>query len=100
MLFLWVFGGKVEDSMGHSRFLVFYLFCGVAAALAQAIMSPGSTLPMVGASGAISGVLQAASAALLQSLLDRAQARAVVLITVKEDIFESVVRSWSQARQK
>jgi membrane associated rhomboid family serine protease len=59
MLFLWVFGGKVEDSMGHSRFLVFYLFCGVAAALAQAIMSPGSTLPMVGASGAISGVLGA-----------------------------------------
>src|SRR6476660_1975631 len=45
--------------MGHSRFLVFYLFCGVAAALAQAIMSPGSTLPMVGASGAISGVLGA-----------------------------------------
>jgi rhomboid family protein len=59
MLFLWVFGGKVEDSMGHSRFLVFYLLCGVAAAVAQAMMSPGSTLPMVGASGAISGVLGA-----------------------------------------
>ena len=59
MLFLWVFGGKVEDSMGHSRFLVFYLLCGVAAAIAQAIMNPGSTLPMVGASGAISGVLGA-----------------------------------------
>jgi membrane associated rhomboid family serine protease len=59
MLFLWVFGGKVEDSMGHSRFLMFYLLCGVAAAVAQAIMNPGSTLPMVGASGAISGVLGA-----------------------------------------
>lgn len=51
MLFLWVFGGRVEDSMGHSRFLVLYLLCGVAAAVAQAIMSPESTLPMVGASG-------------------------------------------------
>ena len=59
MLFLWVFGAKVEDSMGHSRFLIFYLLCGVAAAVAQAIMSPASTLPMVGASGAISGVLGA-----------------------------------------
>jgi len=59
MLFLWVFGGKVEDSLGHSRFLIFYLLCGVAAAMAQAIMSPRSTLPMVGASGAISGVLGA-----------------------------------------
>lgn len=59
MLFLWVFGGKVEESMGHSRFLIFYLLCGVAAAVTQAVMSPGSTLPMVGASGAISGVLGA-----------------------------------------
>jgi membrane associated rhomboid family serine protease len=59
MLFLWVFGGRVEESMGHSRFLIFYLLCGVAAAVAQAMMSPGSTLPMVGASGAISGVLGA-----------------------------------------
>jgi membrane associated rhomboid family serine protease len=56
MLFLWVFGGKVEDSMGHSRFLAFYLLYGVAAAIAQAVMSPGSTLPIVGASGAISGL--------------------------------------------
>lgn len=59
MLFLWVFGGKVEESMGRSRFLIFYLLCGVAAAVAQAVMNPGSTLPMVGASGAISGVLGA-----------------------------------------
>ena len=59
MLYLWIFGDNVEDSMGHGRFVVFYVLCGVAAALAQAIPEPGSTIPMVGASGAISGVLGA-----------------------------------------
>jgi membrane associated rhomboid family serine protease len=59
MLYLWIFGDNVEDSMGHARFAVFYILCGVAAALAQAIPEPGSTIPMVGASGAISGVLGA-----------------------------------------
>ncbi|MGH6735906.1 MAG: rhomboid family intramembrane serine protease [Methyloceanibacter sp.] len=59
MLFLWIFGDNVEDSMGHVRYLVFYLACGVAAALAQALVNPDSTIPMVGASGAISGVLGA-----------------------------------------
>ena len=59
MLFLWIFGDNVEDSMGHVRYLVFYIACGVAAALAQALTNPGSTIPMVGASGAISGVLGA-----------------------------------------
>jgi len=59
MLYLWIFGDNVEDSMGHGRFVVFYLLCGVAAALAQAIPDPTSTIPMVGASGAISGVLGA-----------------------------------------
>ncbi len=59
MLFLWIFGDNVEDCMGHARYLIFYLVCGVAAALAQAFVSPGSTIPMVGASGAISGVLGA-----------------------------------------
>jgi membrane associated rhomboid family serine protease len=59
MLYLWIFGDNVEDSMGHGRFVVFYLLCGVAAALAQAIPDPSSTIPMVGASGAISGVLGA-----------------------------------------
>jgi membrane associated rhomboid family serine protease len=59
MLFLWIFGDNVEDSMGHGRYLAFYLVCGVAAALAQAVVTPGSTVPMVGASGAISGVLGA-----------------------------------------
>lgn len=57
--FLWVFGNNVEDSMGHGRFLAFYLLCGVAAALAQVAVDPGSAVPMVGASGAISGVMGA-----------------------------------------
>jgi membrane associated rhomboid family serine protease len=59
MLYLWIFGDNVEDSMGHGRFVVFYLLCGVAAVLAQALPDPNSTVPMVGASGAISGVLGA-----------------------------------------
>jgi membrane associated rhomboid family serine protease len=59
MLFLWVFGDNVEDGMGHARFLVFYLLCGVAAALAHAAMNPQSTAPLIGASGAIAGVVAA-----------------------------------------
>lgn len=59
MLYLWIFGNNVEDAMGHARFLVFYVLCGIAAALAQALPDPQSTIPMIGASGAISGVLGA-----------------------------------------
>lgn len=59
MLYLWIFGNNVEDSMGHLRFVLFYLLCGIAAGLAQAIPNPESMVPMVGASGAISGVLGA-----------------------------------------
>jgi membrane associated rhomboid family serine protease len=57
MLFLWVFGNNVEDSMGRLKFVVFYLLGGVAAALAQVAISPESTVPLVGASGAIAAVL-------------------------------------------
>jgi membrane associated rhomboid family serine protease len=57
MLYLWIFGNNVEDAMGHARFLFFYLICGVAAALSEGIVSPDSAVPMLGASGAISGVL-------------------------------------------
>lgn len=57
MWFLWLFGNNVEDSMGRLRFIGFYLLCGLAAAAAQVITSPGSAIPMVGASGAISGVM-------------------------------------------
>jgi len=59
MLYLWIFGNNVEDAMGHRRFIAFYLICGVAAALTQAIPDVHSTTPMIGASGAISGVLGA-----------------------------------------
>jgi membrane associated rhomboid family serine protease len=59
MWFLWVFGNNVEDSMGHARYLGFYLLCGLAAAAAQAFVNPSSPIPMVGASGAISGVMGA-----------------------------------------
>jgi membrane associated rhomboid family serine protease len=59
MLFLWVFGDNVEDVMGHARYLVFYLLCGVAAALAQVATNPDSTVATIGASGAISGLLAA-----------------------------------------
>jgi membrane associated rhomboid family serine protease len=59
MWFLWLFGNNVEDSMGHGRYLVFYLLCGLAAAAAQTLVNPNSAIPMVGASGAISGVMGA-----------------------------------------
>jgi membrane associated rhomboid family serine protease len=57
MLYLWIFGDNVEDETGRGRFLVFYLLCGVAATVAQILVDPESTIPNLGASGAISGVL-------------------------------------------
>ncbi len=59
MWYLWLFGDNVEDAMGHGRFLVFYLLCGGAAAVAHALANPSSAIPTVGASGAISGVMGA-----------------------------------------
>jgi membrane associated rhomboid family serine protease len=59
MLFLWVFGDNVEDALGHLPFLVFYLACGVAGGLAHAIFTPSSSLPLVGASGAVAGIIAA-----------------------------------------
>lgn len=59
MLFLWVFGNNIEDSMGHIRFLIFYLVCGLAASFGHIFFSPDGQLPMVGASGAISGIMGA-----------------------------------------
>ncbi len=59
MAFLWVFGDNVEDSLGHWRFLAFYLLSGVAAGLAFALMAPASTVPLIGASGSVAGVLAA-----------------------------------------
>ena len=57
MLYLWIFGDNVEDRLGHVRFLLFYLACGLAAALTQIYVHPTSKIPMVGASGAVAGVL-------------------------------------------
>jgi membrane associated rhomboid family serine protease len=59
MWFLWLFGNNVEDSMGRIRFVIFYFLCGLAAVFAQVLTNPGSPVPMVGASGAISGVMGA-----------------------------------------
>jgi len=59
MLALWIFGDNVEDRMGHVRYLLFYLLCGIAAALTHVYLNPTSPIPTVGASGAISGVLAA-----------------------------------------
>lgn len=59
MLFLWVFGDNVEDELGHARFLVFYLLCGIGAALFHAILAPNSGIPLIGASGAVAGVIAA-----------------------------------------
>jgi membrane associated rhomboid family serine protease len=59
MLYLWIFADNVEDRVGHGRFVFFYLMCGATAALAQTLISPESRIPMVGASGAIAGVMGA-----------------------------------------
>lgn len=59
MLFLWIFGNNIEDACGHLRFLAFYLLCGLGAVFAQTLTDPTSIIPMIGASGAVSGVLGA-----------------------------------------
>ncbi len=59
MLYLWIFGDQIEDRLGHGKFVLFYLLCGVAASLAQILLQPSSIIPSLGASGAIAGVLGA-----------------------------------------
>ena len=59
MLYLWIFGDNVEDRLGHVRYLVFYILCGIAATFAQVLVDPNSNIPNLGASGAIAGVLGA-----------------------------------------
>lgn len=75
MWFLWIFGNNVEDSMGSVRFILFYLMCGVSAAAAQVLSNPSSALPMVGASGAIGGVMGAYA-----SLYPRARVEMLVIL--------------------
>jgi membrane associated rhomboid family serine protease len=59
MLYLWIFGNNIEDKLGYVKFIIFYLLCGVVAAYAYAFTNPASTVPMIGASGAVSGILGA-----------------------------------------
>jgi len=59
MLYLWIFGNNIEDKLGHLRFIIFYIFCGITAAYSHALIDPHSLTPMIGASGAISGILGA-----------------------------------------
>jgi membrane associated rhomboid family serine protease len=74
MLFLWIFGDNVEDSMGHLRYLVFYFICGLVAAVTQTVLTIHTTVPAVGASGAIAGVLAA-----YLILYPRAMIRVIIL---------------------
>ncbi len=59
MLFLWIFGNNIEDRLGHIRFILFYLLCGLIAVYSHALADPSSRMPMIGASGAVSGILGA-----------------------------------------
>jgi membrane associated rhomboid family serine protease len=77
MVFLYVFGDNIEDAMGHVSYLLFYLLCGIAAALTQILLNPESTIPMIGASGAISGVMGAYIV-----LFPHGKVRAIVFYTV------------------
>ena len=86
MLFLWVFGDNVEDILGHAKYLAFYLLCGTAAAMAQVLMDPTSRVPMVGASGAIAGVMGA--------YLVKFPRSRVVMITFLLFIFTFQVPAW------
>jgi len=83
MLYLWIFGNNIEDTVGHVRFVVFYLLCGAAAALAQSFINTHSEIPMIGASGAIAGVLGA-----YMVLFPRAH----VLVLVPLGFFTQVMR--------
>ena len=77
MVFLWVFGDNVEDSMGHARYLLFYLVCGIGAGIGQIVFNPAAAIPSVGASGAIAGVLGA-----YLVLYPRASVRTVIPIII------------------
>jgi membrane associated rhomboid family serine protease len=83
MLYLWIFGNNIEDILGHGRFVVFYVVCGAAAALAQSALDVQSTVPMIGASGAIAGVLGAYAVTF---------PRAHVLVLVPLGFFSQVLR--------
>jgi len=87
MLYLWVFGNNIEDACGHLRFALFYVLCGFAAAFAQALPDPASEIPMIGASGAISGVLGA-------YLLLFPHARVYTLVPIGFIFFTTIKAGW------
>jgi membrane associated rhomboid family serine protease len=75
MLYLWIFGNNIEERLGRIRFIFFYLFCGIAAAFSHALLNPSSQVPMIGASGAIAGMLGA-----YVLLFPMAKVRTIVLL--------------------
>ncbi len=81
MLYLWIFGNNIEDRLGPVRFILFYIVCGVAAALTHILVQPGSRVPMIGASGAIAGVLGA-----YWALFPRARVKTFVFLFFYIDI--------------
>jgi membrane associated rhomboid family serine protease len=83
MLYLWIFGDNVEDRLGHARFLVFFLACGGAAAMGHVFANPGSDVPLIGASGAIAGVMGAYFV-----LYPRSRVLAAVFLVVYLDLIE------------
>jgi membrane associated rhomboid family serine protease len=89
MLFLWIFGDNVEEAMGHLKYLVFYLLCGVAAALAQILINLDSQIPSLGASGAISGVLGA-----YLVLFPRQRVRVLLVRTITHMPAIAVIGMW------
>ena len=89
MLFLWVFGDNVEDRLGKVKYFLFYTFCGIVAALIQSIVSPDSTIPLIGASGAISGVLGAYAV-----LFPRAQIVTLIFIFFFVDVIVLPALLW------
>jgi membrane associated rhomboid family serine protease len=89
LLFLWVFGRAVEAAMGSGRYLGFFLLCGAVAGVVHTLMAPGSTVPTVGASGAISGLLGA-----YLGLHPRARVRSLVLLVVVPVVIELPAALW------
>jgi membrane associated rhomboid family serine protease len=83
MLYLWIFGNNVEDRLGRVRFLLFYLACGAAAGLTHILLHPGSRVPMIGASGAIAGVLGAYAV-----IFPRAKVRTFVFLIIYIDVVD------------
>ena len=86
MLYMWIFADNIEDNLGPKKFIVFYLLCGIGAAMAQVLADPSSQVPMVGASGAIGGVLGA-------YIINYPKAKVLVLIPLGFFLFSQKIRA-------